>query len=149
MLMRFFTGMSLMGYVVSALAAVLLLSWSGMFFMSKRISSLHEDIGAYEVTVNRLVDANFSTRESLDTVEVLLKQCADKRTEAEARADEARKDISTKTKEAYIASDERRDTLEDAITIQEPKCTPPTLPSRATELLLEAARSANRGSDSP
>lgn len=149
MLMRFFTGMSVTGYVIAGLIAAILLSWSAMFFMGKRISSLHEDIGAYEVTVNNLVSANLSTRDSLDQVEELLQQCLQKRANAENKADIARQELAKKQREAYRASDERRDSIEEDIDTSNPECVPSSLSPRATELLIESARSANRGTDSP
>lgn len=147
MLMRFLTGLSPMGYIISILSATLLLSWSAMFFMGRNISSLHEDIGAYEATVNNLVGANLDTRESLDQVEELLQACMAKRNNADNKASEARQEIARKQKEAYIASDERRDAVEDEIELSQANCIPATLPPRAAELLIDAARSANRGAD--
>ena len=146
-MLRFLTGMSVTGYVIAALAAALLLSWAGMFFMGKRISSLHEDIGAYEATVNNLVVANLDNQEALGQLEELLRACLAQRDNAENKANEARQEIARKQKEAYRASDERRDQIEQDIENSDVVCTPPTLPTRSAELLIDAARSANRGSD--
>jgi hypothetical protein len=148
-MLRWFMGMTPMGYALFAVVAALLLSWSAMFFMGKNIQKLNRDIGAQATTIRQQAAANLDMLQSLDQVEALLQECVKARDDAKLAADKAVQGLNKKAEVSYKEMDTRRDLIEDAIQEQAPVCIPSTIPSRTAELLIEATRSANRGTDGP
>jgi hypothetical protein len=140
--------MGLMGYVVTGLGAVILLSWTTIFFMGKNINSLHEDIGAGEAAITLLIETNMNNYLAVREVEAELRRCSHMRTRAEANAQLATESASKRTKDSYLAADERRDKISEQIELDSSVSgTCGILPRSATELLIEAANSANRNGE--
>ena len=136
-----------MGYVITALAAVIFISWTTIFFMARNITGLHEDIGAIESAVTLLIETNTQNYVTVQRLEKELQRCTYMRTLAEANSQEATERAGRRTKDAYIASDTRRDEINEHIQADSSASDAcGTLPDRVTELLIEAANSANRGS---
>ena len=145
-LARFFGGMGLMGYVVTALSAVIFISWTTIFFMGKNINSLHEDIGTSEAAIKLLVETNATNFATVRRVEQELARCTHMRTSAEANAQEATERVGQISKDSYLASDDRRDRISEHIeSDSSASAACGNLPSAVTELLIEAANSANAG----
>ena len=136
-----------MGYVVTGLAAALLLSWTTIFFMGKNINGLHEEIGVSTAAIELLVETNLKNYKTVKNLQQELQRCATMRASAEGKAREATEAVAGASKDSYLASDDRRDEISEQIKQSGNDCGP--LPDRVTELLSEATSSANRaGGDS-
>lgn len=142
----FFRGLSLASYAFIALGSLLAISWTTIYFMGRNIGNLHEDIAVANVKVQILVDLNAYNLIATRDLERELQRCVFMRSQVEVNALKATEKFSKASRASYKESDKRRDGIDAAI-----KASDDTefLPPRATELLIEAARSANRdGNDS-
>ena len=147
MIGAFFKGLGIQGYIIGALVTLFLLLSVGLWIQTKRVEGLKEDIATAELQVQIADDALVSKDKALDTLEGELRECATKRANAEERA--ARKDRETaqELREAFAEHQDFIYELSKELDQNSVNCG--TLSSRATELLIEATRRANRDTNRP
>lgn len=149
-LSNFFGGLSIAGYAIVGLGTVLLGSWVVMWFMANNIEGLNEELGAQKAAVELLVNTNIDNQKSLNEVSEQLYRCTEMRANADQQALKAIQELALRTKEAYKLSDERKDEIVNLVEGTLNECIAgATVPPRVTELLIDAASSANQGAESP
>ena len=145
MLSSFFRGLPIVGYVIAGLSSIIVIGGITMFFMGRNITSLHEDLGAANSAIEILAEINKSNAEATNAIEMELLRCSHMRADAEDKASKATARIAQSTQQAYRNSNERVNEIEKDLNENYDGCGP--FPPRTSELLVEAARSTNRGAD--
>lgn len=111
-----------------------------------RLHSAQQELMASDLTIQTFTDAQKSNLTAIEDLERELKACATKRAEAEARGKDSILALKREIRDISERSKELQDALKkDMDATNSSDCG--QLSSRATGLLIEAARSANRGED--
>jgi len=152
MIGAFFKGLPIMGYVLIALVVIILGEAGVIKLQSNRLDNLNKELGASATAIEQLIAANGDNQVAIVKLENAVLECVGQRNSAAKAANLARQELARNTRDAYIKSDERRDEIERIVENSERsddddcEC---VVPSRAAGLLIEAACSANRGTNCP
>ncbi len=140
-------GLSLQGYIIGALAMLFLTMSAAVWWKDRQNNNLREDLAGAKVEVSILNDALILNYEALDKIEGELRECATKRAEAAEKALESEARINRALRQSFLDNQELRDEIRKEVekTFDNANCSGATFSPRASELLIEAARRANRG----
>lgn len=146
---KFFGGMSITGYVITMLVTVVLGLSIVTLYLNRANNDLHAEVAVSQHAILTLVDVNQQNRVSINQLEQLATECADKRTAAEKAAKEAKLELSLRTLESSHKTTSRTESIRNEIPQVPAECIACVVPPRTVRLLIDAACSANRGTDCP
>jgi hypothetical protein len=138
------------GYLAVIMALIVAAGGITIGVMGKRIEKLNRNLGVAETAIAAAIEANADNQETIDKLEVLLDECVKLRAEAEVNVDIIMRELIERALITKQEADERSEQIEQIVQ-SDPNADDciavAVVPSRATELLITAATSANRGED--
>lgn len=147
-LLKFFGGMSLTGYIITGLLTALVTLSVYSTYLNHKVDKLKEEAAASEVAMNYAVEANRNNQQELDKAIAQLRRCVEQRDAAERSALEMQRRLFNMSREIEDRNDELASKINNEVANAPNGCDSP-VPPRVTELLIEAARSANRDTNRP
>lgn len=137
-------GIGPMTYIIAGLVGIMLTLSSMVWLRGQTIEDLQVRISKAEQFATQCVQINRQNYQVFKEMEDALKRCSGMRSAAEDRGNRAVEELARVRREAYMASTETKEKVNEAIAENpDTSCSNVPLPPRATELLVAAAHSAN------
>lgn len=144
---KFFGGMSLTGYIITALVAALVIQMAALGYLNWRNDKLREEVAVADAAILQLVENNTYHTAEIRRLIREIEDCANARAEAEKSAHEARVELYEQAQRIEETATDRLEEINEAIDAG-PACDC-IVPTDAARLLYDAACSANGDSECP